>query len=103
MLVGTVAVGLFMGALYFLWYLVRLSRLPSAEREYKQNRHHLEPETLLRYVILIACLILLNVLFYTYFEFGRESVHVGVVMWVLYAVGAKLVKPLLKSRAKKVN
>jgi len=44
----------------------------------------LETEKLLRYVILIFCLLLINVLFYSYFEFGRESIHTGVVLWLLY-------------------
>lgn len=32
MIVGAVAVGLFLGALYFFYYLVRLSRLDHSER-----------------------------------------------------------------------
>ena len=65
--VGAVTVGLFLAALYFLYYLVRLSRLPLDSREYKQQSHLLAPEALLRYIVVIASILLLNVLFGLYF------------------------------------
>lgn len=52
-------------------------------------KHHLEAETLLRYVILIACLIIINILFYSYFDFGRESIHAGILVWIVYGLWHK--------------
>jgi hypothetical protein len=66
-LIGTLCVGLLLGAIYFTFYLLRLSRLPKMSREYRELSYHLESETLLRYSITIACLIILNILIYTFF------------------------------------
>lgn len=85
-LVGGVGVGLLLGALYFLGFLVYISRLPKDDRRYKQEAHLLEAEKLLRYVILIFCIVTLNVLFCLYFDFGRKCTKVGVLIWL--GVGA---------------
>lgn len=103
MIVGAVAVGLFLGALYFLYYLVRLSRLDHSSREFRQQQHHLETEKLLRYVILIFCLLLLNVLFYSFFEFGRQSIHTGIGMWLTYGGYWLASTYLRKEQVKKVS
>lgn len=84
--IGTVSVGLFMGAFLFAHYLFKLSRLPRSSREYRELSYHMHSETLLRYGITIFCLILVNVLFYAFFETGRVCVHAGLVVWALYAV-----------------
>lgn len=83
-LLGTVGVGLLIAALYSAFYLLRLSRLPKQSREYRQLSYHLESETLLRYVITIACLVLLNILVYVYIEAGRTCFHIGVAVWGAY-------------------
>lgn len=40
--VGIASVGLFIGALFFTFYLIRLSRLPKKSREYRQLSYHME-------------------------------------------------------------
>ncbi len=57
----------------------------------------MEVEKLLRYVILIACLLVLNVLFYIFLEFGRKSVHTGLLLWLMYG-GYRLSKQYLQKR-----
>ena len=83
---GVVSVGLFIGAIFFTFYLIRLSRLPKKSREYRSLSYHMQSETLLRYAISIACLIILNILFYTFFDMGKRCTHIGVVIWSLYWV-----------------
>ena len=39
---GTVSVGLLIGAIYFTFYLLRLSRLPKNCREYRELSYHME-------------------------------------------------------------
>jgi hypothetical protein len=39
-MIGTVTVGLLLGALYFVFYLLRLSRLPHKSREYRELSYH---------------------------------------------------------------
>jgi len=58
---------------------------------------------LLRYVILIFCLLLLNVLFYSYFEFGRHSIHTGVLLWLLYGGCRLTLGYIKKEEVKKVS
>lgn len=86
-ILGILGVGLLIAALYFAFYLLRLSRLPKKSREYRQLSYHLETETLLRYVITISCLILLNILVYVYIEAGRKCFHIGVAIWGAYFGG----------------
>lgn len=39
--IGIVVVGLLFGAIYFAYYLLRLSRLPKNSREYRQLSYHM--------------------------------------------------------------
>lgn len=96
--IGTVSVGLVMGACLLAHFLFRLSRLPKACREYRERSYHLESETLLRYVITILCLITLNILFYTFFELGKTCTHIGIVSWTVYLAGG-----WAKSKLKQVS
>ena len=82
--VGTVSFGLFMGAFYFMHYLYRLNQLDRNSREFRWQSEHMMPETLIRYAITIACMIILNLLFYVYFDFGKECTHAGIVIWLIY-------------------
>lgn len=98
-IVGTVSVGLAMGAFLLAHFLYRISRLPKMCREYREMSYHLESETLLRYIITIACLLTSNVLFYVFFDMGKTCTHIGVAVWLLYLVGGwarKKVKGLAK-------
>ena len=98
--VGIASVGLFIGAIFFTFYLIRLSRLPKKSRQYRELSYHMESETLLRYAISIGCLIILNILFYTFFEMGRRCTHIGVVIWSLYW-GLSIVRQKILGAAKK--
>lgn len=40
-LIGVISVGLLFGAIYFAFYLLRLSRLPKTSREYRQLAYHM--------------------------------------------------------------
>ena len=86
LVLGTASVGLFIGAFKFTFYLIRLSRLPKKSREYRELSYHMDGETLVRYAISISCLIIINILFYSFFELGRSCTHIGIVVWSLYWV-----------------
>jgi uncharacterized membrane protein (DUF485 family) len=96
-LIGTLSVGLLLGALYFAYYLLRLTQLPKKSREYRELSYHLESETLVRYSITFACLIILNILIYGFFEAGPTCIGIGVVVWGCYLGVAQLIN-LVRSK-----
>ena len=100
--VGVIGVGLFIGALYFFGFLIHLSRLPRDDKMYKQQAHLLEPENLLRYIILIVSIVTLNVLFFLYFEFGQKCTKAGAIIWLITG-GFYIYKSLSKSDLQKAK
>jgi TRAP-type mannitol/chloroaromatic compound transport system permease large subunit len=81
---GTVAFGFLIGGIYFAYYLLNLYRLPRESKRYKHQCEHLQKENLIRYIITIACMLLISGLFYFGIEIGRESMLLGAVVWAAY-------------------
>ena len=102
-IVGVASVGLFIGAVYFSFYLIRLSKLPKKSREYRELSYHMESETLLRYAITISCLIILNILFYSFFDMGRACTHIGVIIWSAYLAFYYARQRLIETNKKQAN
>ena len=101
---GTVAFGFLIGAIYFAYYLLNLYRLPRDSKKYRQQSEHLQKENLIRYIITIACMLLVSGLFYFGLEIGQESMHLGALAWVAYYsvkyVGEKLKERKLVAKGK---
>jgi hypothetical protein len=94
---GTVAFGFLIGGIYFASYLFNLYRLPRDSKKFRQQSEYLQKENLIRYIITIACMLVLSGLFYFGIEIGKESMHLGAGVWVSY-YGIKHFSSKLKER-----
>lgn len=99
---GTVACGFFIGGVYFAFYLLNLYRLPKDSKEYRHQSEHLQKENLIRYIITIACMILISGLFYFGIEIGKESMHLGAIVWIIVYL-IKYLKDKIKMQQKQVK
>lgn len=101
---GTVAFGFLIGGIYFASYLFNLYRLPRDSKKYRQQSEHLQKENLIRYIITIACMLLLSGLFYFGIEIGKESMHLGAGVWASYYgikyLGEKLNERKMEAKGK---